>query len=219
MVKYIILGLVGLVILAGVAGLALYRPVIQPWHSRWGATDAEVQMVLLGDDIVKGPVYQTTRAIDIHVPADRVWPWLVQIGQGRGGLFSYDWLENLVGCDIHTLDRIVPDLQNLKVGDTIKIGPQNGLPYYKVVMLEPLKALVLRSYNSSTGAPGETWGFYLQENTAGLTRLIIRHRSAPGQDATENTVNAIFDPITFVMERRMLYGLRSHAEKLPITMK
>ncbi len=206
----------GLIVLAGVMGIALYQPLIRPWHARWGASDAEVALALAGDELVAGQVFQTTRAIDVHAPAAAVWPWLVQMGQGRGGLYSYDGLENLAGCDIHTLNSIVPELQNLKVGDEIKIGPQQGLPHYQVVLLDPQKALVIRAVNASTGELGGTWGFYLLEKSPALTRLLIRHRDAPSLDATENTVNAIFEPISFVMEQRMLIGLRDHAEKLTL---
>jgi len=209
--KKIILGIVGLAAVIVIAGLALYRPVIRPWQQRWGASDAEVRMALPGDEIVAGLAWQATRAVDIQVPAAQVWPWLVQMG--RGGLYSYDWLENLVGCDIHTLDAIDPALQDLKVGDPIKIGRQKGLPYYQVVLLEPEKALLLRSVDPTTGAMGETWGFYLIEKGNGLTRLIVRHRTPPSQDSTAQIVNAVFEPISFFMEHRMLYGIRDHAQK------
>ena len=212
-VKKTIFGIVGAVAVIGIAGLALYQPVIRPWHSRWGATDEEVRMALPADEMVAGEAAQATRAITIHTPAAQIWPWLLQMGQGRGGLYSYDWLENLVGCDIHTLDTIVPALQDLKVGDPVRIGPQKGLPYYEVVLLEPEKALVLRSVDSNTGTMGETWGFYLLEQGTSLTRLVIRHRTPPSQDSTSRIVNAVFEPISFVMEQRMLSGIREHAEK------
>jgi hypothetical protein len=210
--RFILWCLVTGILVVLVAAL-LYQPVIKPWHLRWGATDAEVQLALPGDELVTGTVDQSTRAIDIHTPAAQVWPWLVQMGQGRGGLYSYDFLENLVGCNIHTLARVDPTLQDLKVGDTIKIGPQTGLPHYIVMLIEPEKALVLRSVNATTGEPGETWGFYLSQSAENLTRLVIRHRSNPSLDSTERIVNGVFEPITFVMEHRMLYGIRDHAEK------
>jgi hypothetical protein len=128
-------------------------------------------------------------------------------------MYSYDFLENLAGCDIHTLNTIVPALQNLQVGDTIFMGPQEGLPYYRVVLLDPQKVLVLQSINPSNNAPGETWGFYLIEQN-NITRLVVRHRTPPNLDKTEQVVNGIFDPIVFVMEHRMLYGIRDHAEKI-----
>jgi hypothetical protein len=210
----IVLKLFGLSILAAVIGIALYRPVIRPWHARWGATEAETQMVLPGDAIVTGEVSQTTRSMAIRSSAAQIWPWLLQLGQGRGGMYSYDFLENLVGCDIHTLNTIVPELQNLQVGDAIMMGPQEGLPFYRVVLLEPHKALVLQSINPASGASGETWGFYLIEQSNSLTRLVVRHRTLPSLDSTEQLVNGIFDPIVFLMEHRMLYGIRDHAEKM-----
>jgi hypothetical protein len=211
----VVLKCLGLIIMVFAIGIALYQPVIRPWHARWGATDEEVQMVMPGDAIVKGEITQTTRAIDIHTASAQVWPWLLQIGQGRGGMYSYDFLENLAGCDIHTLDVILPSLQNLQVGDTISMGPQEGLPYYQVVLLKPYKALVLRSINPANGEPGEIWGFYLIEQNSGPTRLVIRHRTPPSLTAADRIFNGIFDPIVFLMEHRMLHGIRDHAERNP----
>jgi hypothetical protein len=213
MIKPYFLIFSGLVLVLLVLTGILYQPVIRPWHFHWGATGAEIQASLVGDETVSQAVSQTTRAIDIQAPAAAVWPWLVQMGQGRGGLYSYDFLENLAGCDIHTLDGIEPGLQNLAVGDTIKIGPQEGLPYYRVIILDPDKALVLRSINPVTSEPGETWGFYLEEKDSEHTRLIIRHRAPPGLNSTERIVNGVFEPISFVMEHRMLHGIRDRAEK------
>jgi len=213
MAKRIILWILGALVLIIAAGVLLYKPLIQPWHLRYGATDAEVQAALPGDAILTDQVTQATRAIDVHAPAAQAWPWLLQLGQGRGGLYSYDWLENLVGCDIHTLSVIVPDLQNLKQGDTIKIGNFAALPYYRVALIEPQRALVLRVVDAKTGLDGSsTWGFYLDEHSPTLTRLIIRHRDVTAVNSTDKVINAIFEPISFVMEQKMLRGLRDHAE-------
>ena len=86
------------------------------WMARWGATDQESDGSLPGDDLIANPDLIATRAITIAPRAERVWPWVVQLGQGRGGFYSYDWLENLVGCDIHSADRIVPQWQAVTVG-------------------------------------------------------------------------------------------------------
>jgi hypothetical protein len=94
------------------------------------------------------------------------------------------------------------------------LGPQEGLPYYRIVMMEPQKALVLQSINPASGEPGETWGFYLIDQSDKLTRLVVRHRTPPSLDKTEQMFNEIFDPIVFFMEHRMLYGIRDHAEKM-----
>lgn len=212
--KKTIIGVFGVIALAGVTGALLFKPIIRPWYLRWGATENELAQPLPGDELVTGAgVVQATRAIDVRAPAGQVWPWLVQLGQGRGGMYSYEWLENLAGCDIKNLTHIDPALQNLQVGDKIMLGPQEGLPYYVVTLIDAPRALVLRSVNPTTGQPGSSWGFYLEEKGAGLTRLIIRHRDLAGQDATENTVNAIFEPISFVMEHRMLLTLRDNAER------
>lgn len=212
--KRMILWFICIFLLALVSTSLLFQPVIRPWYNRWGASDAEVSASLPGDELVTGNAAHSTRAIDIAAPASAAWPWLLQIGQGRGGMYSYDWLENLAGCDIHTLNAIVPELQNLKVGDTIRLGPQEGLPYYTVVRIEPEKALVLRSVDPAMQEPGETWGFYLAEKAGGSTRLVIRHRSPISADSTSRIVNAVFEPISFVMEHKMLYGIRDRAEML-----
>jgi hypothetical protein len=107
----------------------------------WGATDEECDELLSGDDLVPNPNLTATRAIAIRAPAGWVWPWIAQLGQGRGGFYSYDFLENLVGADIHSADRIVPELQAIAVGDEIRLGPEFG---YDVAILESGRSLVLR---------------------------------------------------------------------------
>jgi hypothetical protein len=105
---------------------AAYFLVVRPWQLRWGATDEERGATLDGDDLIANPDLVATRAITVHALADQVWPWIAQLGQGRGGFYSYDALENLVGCDIHSADRVVPEWQDLKVGDQVKLSPEVG---------------------------------------------------------------------------------------------
>ena len=89
----------------GAAGaLAAYVFLVRPWHLKWGATDEETKMILPGDELFEHPQLNATHAITINAPVKKVWPWLVQIGQNRGGFYSYTWLENLVGCDMHNAD-------------------------------------------------------------------------------------------------------------------
>jgi hypothetical protein len=90
-----------------VAGTLILSPVLRPWYNRWGVTEEEAARSLPGDELVPDPRLGYTRAITIQTPPERVWPWLIQIGQGRGGLYSYDGLENLAGCDIHSAERII----------------------------------------------------------------------------------------------------------------
>ena len=104
--------------------MLLSAPVSRKWFNRWGATEVELTKNLPGDALVPSPRLAYTRAISINASAASVWPWLVQMGQGRGGLYSYDGLENLIGCDIHSADHILPEHQNLQVGDQILFGPE-----------------------------------------------------------------------------------------------
>ena len=126
---------------AVIGGAAAYLLVVRPWQLRWGATDEERGATLAGDDLIPNPDLVATRAITVHALADHVWPWIAQLGQGRGGFYSYDALENLVGCDIHSADRVVPEWQDIKVGDQVKLHPEVGLG---VTVVEQGRALVLR---------------------------------------------------------------------------
>ncbi len=108
---------------AQVAAAMLTAPVLRGWYDRWGATPVEVAGAMPGDELVPDPKITATRAITIGAPPEEVWAWLVQIGQGRGGLYSFDALGNLLGCDIHSASRIIPELQELHVGDLILLAP------------------------------------------------------------------------------------------------
>ena len=99
--------------------IALVTPFLRPWYRKWGATDAEVDRSLPGDDLVAYPKGDYTHAITIRASAAEIWPWLVQLGQGRGGFYGYEWIENLVGCQIHNADHIIPEFQHLEVGDSV----------------------------------------------------------------------------------------------------
>jgi hypothetical protein len=192
-----------------IAACVVCSPLLRPWYSRWGTTEAETRMPLPGDDRVSNPKMQNTRAITINTPAEKVWLWLVQMGQGRGGLYSYARLENLVGCDMHNANRIIPAYQSLAVGDQIRLAPEGGPPPFDVVAVEPGRAIVL--YGS---APPTTWSFILAPIDAGTTRLLIRFRQNYGP-GLGNTIlwRAFTDPINFVMERKMLLGIKERAEK------
>ena len=186
--------------------------VIHPWYQRWGATATELQMALPGDELLPDAVSQATRAITIRARAESIYPWLVQMGQNRGGLYSYEWLENLAGSDIHNVDRIVPEWQTAGPGDKVTLGPFATLPYYVVESVESGRALVLQSCSPKTGEWGGTWQFYLDSRGDGTTRLIVRHRDPAPRDRLSAVINAIFEPISFVMERGMMRGIRQRAE-------
>jgi hypothetical protein len=191
------------------AGL-VYWLGLRPWHIRWGTTDAEVMRPLPGDEIVPYPRKLSTRAVTIRASAAAIWPWLAQIGQGRGGLYSYDWLENLAGCDIHTADRVVPELQDLRAGDIVRLGPE-GYPAYPVAAVEPGCALVLGGTTPATGA--HSWVFFLEPLDEQTTRLIVRSRDDyPPTLANFLIWRVITEPLHFLMERKMLLGIKQRAE-------
>ena len=128
---------------AMIAATIVSSPLSRPWYSHWGATEDEVKATLPGDDLVPDPILVSNRAITIQAPNDTIWPWLVQLGQGRGGFYSYQRLENMVGCDVHNAVRVVPELQDLKTGDLVRLGPE-GMPAFDVAAIEPISALILR---------------------------------------------------------------------------
>src|SRR4051794_18649100 len=104
--------------------IGVYSLVVRPWHLRWGATEDEARASLLGDDLVPQPRLRSTRALTIDASVRDVWLWLAQIGQHRAGFYSYAWLENLVGCHMPNVDRVVPEWQTIEVGDQIWLHPK-----------------------------------------------------------------------------------------------
>jgi hypothetical protein len=192
--------------------VVLYRRVVQPTYSRWGATRDEVRRALPGDELIEKPVRVSTRALTIHAPVSAVWPWVVQIGQERGGLYSYESLENAIGCQISNADRIVQEWQHPRPGDRVGLGPE-GYPFFTVVDVQPERAFVLRAGDETyTGA---SWVFALESIDATHTRLIVRMRSAASRNAVESFFNDLLTPpLHFVMEREMLHGIARRAEAL-----
>jgi hypothetical protein len=205
---------------AGVA-LAGYVTLVRPKILRWGASDEEAAERLPGDEVVTQPRYQTTHAITIQAPPRAVWPWLVQLGQGRGGLYSYDWLENLFGLGFRSTDRILPELQTLQVGDQVWLAPRDsGMPlWYQVLDLHEPDRLVLgphgdRQQALAQGLPWPTWTFVLRELGDGSTRLIVRMRSDFKSTLLGLVANKYgLEPVHFAMERKMLLGIKGRAEQ------
>ena len=156
-----------------VAGTLLLSPLLRSGYNRWGTRPDEFRQSLPGDELVPQPQMGYTRAITIAAPPQAVWPWLAQLGQGRGGLYSYDGLENLAGCNIHSTQRILPEHQNLQPGDLIRLGPK-GYPCFSVASVEPGRSLVLIGADPKTEIPGvyteqrpkgysfATWQFILE---------------------------------------------------------
>jgi hypothetical protein len=214
-------GLGGALRLTGVAAAVAGLGALRRRELRWGATDEEVRAELPGDTIVPRPVWHATRAITVDASPAAVWPWLVQMGQGRGGLYSYDFLENLAGLDIHSVDRVVPELQHLAVGDHVPLAP--GQKSMVVALLEPDHALVLSVADPQTGlalgtSPGGagvagSWAFVVRPHGEGKTRLVHRFRFGARRRALGALGYALLIEVPhFVMEWRMLRGIKARAE-------
>ena len=205
-----------------IAGCLLLSPFLRSWYNRWGTSDKEIQKTLPGDELVPNPMLGYTHAIRISAPPADIFPWLAQIGQGRGGFYSYDGLENLAGCQIHSADKILPEHQNPNPGDLVRLGPQ-GYPCFSIAAIENSKALVLVSADPKTGELVNdnpltekgysiaSWQFALEPEDAQSTRLLVRQRLAYSPDLA--WVWRLTEPINFVMERKMMLGIKSRVEK------
>src|SRR5215207_8922205 len=148
----------------------LYRRYAREWVLTWGATVEEAARPLPGDDLLDAADIVATRAIEIDAPASAIWPWLVQMGPGRAGAYTYDWIENLFGLNMHSADRIHAEWQNLKVGDVLR--SREDRPGMRVEILESQRVVSNRS------EPGDwVWTFVLVPED-GSTRLISRNRIA-----------------------------------------
>jgi len=196
------------VVLAGAAASAAW---FRRYYLRWGATDAETGGTLPGDDFLPAPDLTATRAVSIQAPAEAVWPWLAQMGQGRGGFYSYDFLENVLGLHIHSADRIQPEWQDIQAGDHVHLAPAASSDL-EMALVDKGSALVLRVPPGSPPGPFDfTWAFVLRPESDGTTRLLVRERYAYRQWWTAWLVEAV-EVASFIMSRRMLQGIRSRAE-------
>lgn len=197
--------------------LMAYALLIWPWMAHWGATDAEMEMTLPGDELVPSAGMQTTQAVTVRAPASAVWPWLVQMGVDRGGMYSYEWVENLIGLRVRNADRIVPEWQDLKVGDFMRFTPPDyAIPHgpgnWVMAMDKPNHLLFCSGQaDIALDACLSTWQFVLREQGDGTTRLILRSRSVDGGPVARAFGRLGQAPI-FLMQRRMLLGIQQRVE-------
>jgi len=190
------------------AGLvaAAYPVLLRGWCTTWGATSEEVSREIPGDGLIPAPDLLATRAVTIDAPASAIWPWLVQMGSGRGGAYTYDWIENLFGLGMRSANEILPQHQDLKVGDVLPLGSTGQR--MRVEVLEPERALVMRSEDGAW-----VWAFALYPQN-GSTRLVSRNRIAtPTASAATRLVNLlVMEPGSLVLDRKMLLGIKRRAE-------
>jgi hypothetical protein len=193
-------GGLGAVLLVLVLGYLLIRP----FHLRWGASDADVTRTMPGDMQAVDATW--TRVIDIAATPEQIWPWVAQWGQGRGGWYSYDWLENLLGFQIHTADRVLPEYQHPTIGDSICLMP--GF-CGQVFIVEPGRFLGWQ-IAPPNGAVAWTFIIGIYPQDSGQTRVIIRESIAEG--ALPAAALAALEPADEVMEIKALYTLKDRAE-------
>jgi hypothetical protein len=187
----------------------LYWFPTRRWMNRWGTTPSDLTRVMAGDALLENPMYSGTMAVIVNAEPEHIWPWLVQIGYRRGGLYSYDWLDRMFGfLDRPSATRILPEFQNLAVGDRIPMGQG---PSWPVAAIDPNRALVLDMRNVSPFDWVWQFGLYRvgENRTQLVSRSCVRTRSALARLATY-----LIEPAGFIMTRRMLLGLKQRAEGL-----
>lgn len=199
----------------------IFWPLTLKRRNRWGATDEEINTVLPGDDLVPTPKVGYTHAISIKRSKDQVWPWLVQLGQGRGGFYSYQWLENIIGCQIYNADEIFPEYQEMEQFTGIKLHP--SMPEIPIKSYKPQEYILLHgdSHFDQINNSGNknflnvTWLFHLSEVGPEHSRLISRWRADfPNTFAAKMGYGApITGSMAHVMDVKMLKGIKHRVEK------
>ncbi len=193
----------------GVLALALvYWFPVRRWMGRWGVTPDELPRVMPGDALISNPTHTSTQAVTVNASPEYIWPWLVQMGYKRGGLYSYDWLDRLFRfLDRPSAIRILPEFQDLAVGDKIFLGREE----LTVAVLEPPRALAL---SSKARGMEWVWEFGLYPLDDQRTRLISRGNEHVPSTPVAWLGMGIMEPAAFIMTRRMLLGVKERAEAL-----
>ncbi|HZO77036.1 MAG TPA: SRPBCC family protein [Solirubrobacteraceae bacterium] len=198
--------MIGRLVAAGLvaASWPAYARRVRPWVLTWGSTASEATAGLPGDELLARADGVATRAIKINAPASAVWPWIVQMGPApRGGAYTYDWVENLLRLDMHSVDQVLPRFQHPQVGEVIRYGANR----MRLERVERERVLAWRSEDGNW-----VWTFVLVQ-IGGVTRLISRNRfRLPTLIARLGMV--AMEPASLVMERKMLLGIKQRAERL-----
>lgn len=196
----------------------LLTPFLRPARSHWGLDEATANRVYPGDELVTQPRWGWTHGIEIAAPAERVWPWVAQIGADRGGFYSYQWLENLAGCDVHNAEIIHPEWAH-RIGSGLALHPK--MPSLEVVAMAPGRWLVALGAEDpearKTGRPWAraSWSFHVEPRGPERCRFISRFRVACSDDLATRLTHGPFvgEAIGFAMDRRMLLGVKERAER------
>jgi hypothetical protein len=199
---------------------------LKPVRDSWGLSKEEAKRTFPGDEWLAQPSSQFTHAVEINAPAEKVWCWIAQMGQGRGGFYSYEALENLTGMNIYNSDEILPEFQNPQIGDLIPFGPADAYP---LVLCEPGKAMTIGFcydldksilFDQETSSyPSNyfclSWLWYVEPIDNHRSRFFSRNRIAyPHSFKNKLIFGLLMEPIVFAMDRKMCLGIKKRAEKL-----
>jgi hypothetical protein len=207
-----------LIAIVTAAIVTVHLTIARPWFMRWGATDREIGAVWPGDELSSRADTVTTRAVTVDAAPEYIWPWIVQLGQDRAGWYSYRLLENLAGCRMPRVHRVVAAFQHREVGDKVWMYPEgrlNGLGHAVVARVEPGRALVLATMplGADTVTTDATLAFLLDPIDESRTRLIMRSRGPrPSTLGWRLFEGGVFQPMHFAMERRMMLTIKALAE-------
>lgn len=191
------------------AATAGYWFPVRRWFSRWGTTTEELARAMPGDALIPNPTDMSMQAVTVNAPSEDIWPWLVQIGYQRGGLYSYDWLDRLFGfLDRPSSTRILPEFQHLAVGDKIPWGHGEFLT---VAAIDPARSLVLDYQGRGMRW---VWQFVLDPLDATRTRLVTRGTESFPDTLAWKGGMLVMEPAAFIMTTRMLLGVKRRAETL-----
>jgi hypothetical protein len=202
---------VGILIGLGVLAVMIIAPLL-PWMDRWGAKDEEISATYPGDELVPMPAISYNRAVTIKAKPEQIYPWIAQMGAGRGGMYSYSWFEtNILRCELVNADRIHDEWQDLKTGDKVRMCPGDwGPPPYEVALVEPNQAIVMGHFEN--GKWLDVWEFNLLPQADGTTRLLLRSR-----DMKSGGIWDVIRPGEFIMSRGMLLGIKERAGNMAMT--
>lgn len=217
----IIQGLEGIVIISA-CYLSFF---LKSLRDRWGLTENTAQRFFIGDYLVVNPKSKFAHAVEIDAPAEFVWPWIAQMGQGRGGFYSYEFLENMFGLKILNADSVLAEFQNPEVGDVIPFSPNDAYP---IIICEPGRAMVIENcydldnksiYDPEAANPDNylhlSWLWYVEPLAKNRSRFISRNRVTYSDSIKNNLLFGPFsEPIVFAMDRKMCLGIKKRAERL-----
>jgi len=199
---------------------AFLTPFLRRARSHWGVDQATATRTYPGDELVAEPLWSFNHGVDIQAPASRVWPWIAQIGADRGGFYSYQWLENLVGCEVRNAEVIHPEWE-AQVGQSLVLHPDPKAPRLQIVAVEAGRHMVAEARADERARAGghawaaASWLFLVEPLGESRSRVISRYRAACSTDLATRLAfgPSLLEPVGFAMDRRMLLGVKERAER------